>query len=39
MGKQLSVKERKMFYLTMLSTDKIICCQQGTLYEYRSWVE
>jgi len=27
MGKQHTVKETKVFYLTMLSTDKIICCQ------------
>jgi hypothetical protein len=39
MGKQLSVKDTKVFYVTMLSTDKIICFHQGTLYEYRTWVE
>jgi hypothetical protein len=39
MGKKLSVKETKVFYLTMLSTAKIICYQQGTVYEYGTWVE
>jgi hypothetical protein len=39
MGKQLSVKETKVCYLTALSTAKIICCQQGTVYEYGILVE